>query len=173
MSRRVAVAGLAVVVILAGAGCRPSGNNGGAAGSEGAGITAPQVIDLGTAILVDGVQITVQDAKSARGFEFQAPASGYVFVAYEIRARAVDGDHLISSSAFTASADGSQQGRSTIVIADQWEPLLSFEDLKEGKTISGWIVFEVPEPGEYVELAYDARLFSGQPTFLLRTPCCD
>ena len=123
--------------------------------------------------MVDGVRITVLTVKSARGFEFQQPPAGYFFVAYEVAAGAVDDDHLVSSSDFTVSADGTRQGRSAFVIVDQWEPLLSFEEVKKGKTISGWIVFEVPEPAEYVELAYDARLFSEQPTFLLRSPCCD
>ncbi|MEP7227249.1 MAG: DUF4352 domain-containing protein [Gemmatimonadales bacterium] len=176
MKRRAAFASLVVLSILTAAGCRSSGNDGGAGASDEAGgvggDNAPKVIGLGTPVVVDGLQITVQDVKYSRGFEFQEPAAGYVFVAYKVSTRAVDGDQLVSSSTFTTSADGSRQGRSTIVITDQWEPLLSFEDLKQGNTIGGWIVFEVPNPDEYVELTYEASVFSDQPAFILRTRCC-
>lgn len=143
--------------------------NGDAPGQE----SGPRTATIGTPILVDGLEITVEDAKYAEGFQYQDPAAGHVFVGYEVRLRAVDGDHLVTSADFTASADGRRQGRSTIVVADDWEPTLNFEDLKEGNEISGWVVFEVPEPDEYIALSYESSVFSDGPDVVLRTRCCN
>jgi hypothetical protein len=79
----------------------------------------------------------------------------------------------VNSGDWSVAADGSQQGSWTLVIYDDWEPLLAFEELAEGNTITGWITFEVPEPDTFVELTYEESIFSSGPDLILRVSCCD
>jgi hypothetical protein len=175
---------VAVIVVLAvigslnrnpgggnGAGADPStGGNGGGAGGGG----GPTVAELNSPVTVGDVRVTITDAKFSRSInQFQEPAAGHVFVAFEVKVEAVSGDTFVNSGDWSVAADGSQQGSWTLVIYDDWEPLLAFEELAEGNTITGWITFEVPEPDTFVELTYEESIFSSGPDLILRVSCCD
>jgi hypothetical protein len=124
--------------------------------------TGPVQAKVGAPVTIEGVEVTIKDVQFSNGSEFLKPANGYVWVGYNIQLKALDGSKFISSSDWTALTDGDQQGKWTITGSEDWEPVLSLEELREGATTSGWVVFEVPEPDDYVRLVYDPSFFSDE-----------
>ena len=165
MKKLVIYGGIGVLVLAAlGAAAGGSGNNGvtpGVSASASQQAAAGSVkADLNTPVTVDGVELTILDAQASKGSEFIKPAAGYVFVGYKVRAKALDDSMFVSLSDFSALTDGNKQAKSTITGDKAWEPLLSVEEVRAGATTEGWVVFEAPEPQDFIRLVYDPSLLS-------------
>jgi hypothetical protein len=128
--------------------------------------TAP-VARLGKPIVVDGLQITVLKAQVSTGSTYFRPPSGYIWVGYKVRFKAIDGARTVSVSDWVTLADGSRQGEWTIASVDSWDPVIGLTELRQGASTTGWITFEVPKPKKYIRLIYDPSLFSDDPKLTL------
>jgi hypothetical protein len=122
----------------------------------------PVQAEVGTPVTIEGVEVTIKDVQFSEGGEFLKPADGYVWVGYNIGLKALDDNKFVSSGDWTALSDGNQQGKWTISGEDGWEPVLSLDELRAGAMTSGWVVFEVPKPKDFVRLIYDPSFFSDE-----------
>lgn len=124
-------------------------------------------------VRVDGLELTVLEAKSFRGTKSRQPVRGYVYVGYKLRIAAVDKQQRIISSNFRVHADGTKEGSFAFVAGNRaWEPTLPFDSLRKGESVTGWLSFQVPEPTRYVSLTYNADEFDTVPDIRLDFPCC-
>jgi hypothetical protein len=143
---------------------------GGAIATSGLG--GVRTATIGQAVTVEGLEITVLKAEFSRGLEFQKPAAGYVYVAFRIRVKAVSETQFVSSTDWTALADGTRQGQSAFVVNDAWTPSFPFDELRQGASAEGWVEFEVPTPTSFVRLIYEPSFFSDEVKLSIDTTCC-
>jgi len=146
------------------------GARGPGGGTGGGGIVSAT---LGQPIVVNGIEVTNLTYQFAASLQYQQPPAGTVFVAYKFQIRNTSRDQkFVGLNNFTIAADGSQQGQFGFAVNDAWQPALSIEQLAPGNTLTGWIVFTVPKPANYVLLTYRDNLFSGSPDVQWRMACC-
>ena len=118
-----------------------------------------QVGQVGTAITVDGLEITLLAAEVNAGSEYFPPKEGFTYLGLQFKIRAVDGDQLLSSGSFDAAAsDGLQYKSAFISGVDSWKPELLFEDIKAGQYVEGWIIYEI-KPGVPFSVTFDSSVF--------------
>lgn len=159
------IVGLVAVAAVAGQGNNPPGTspNSSPAGAnnndgDGGAVTAR----LNQPVTVEGVTITIKKAETSAGTEFIKPAAGQIYIGYLINYKADDEEQLVNSSDWTALSDGTKQGQWTVAGNEDWQPLLSFDQLRPNAETEGWVVFEVPEPQEFVRLEFDPSFFSSE-----------
>jgi hypothetical protein len=165
-----------VVLALAAVGALGKKDTPGIAGTTtqpGGGDAGARTARLNTPATIEGVEVTVAEASYRESIdEYQKPAAGYVFVAFKLRLTAIDAAKFVSANDWSVLADGTRQGKWTVVISDQWEPILSLEEVRPGATTEGWVVFEVPRPTSFVRLVYDPSFFSSDARLTLDVTCC-
>lgn len=108
---------------------------------------APQV-SLGEPVeFVDGTSVgllTVLAAEWLEPREYRKPAEGYEFLAIQVQFEAIQGSIRYSPvRSYLTDADA---GRYSFVLASQYEdhPQFEIEDLAQGETVTGWVLFEAP-----------------------------
>ena len=118
-----------------------------------------QVGQVGTAITVDGLEITLLAAEVNAGSEYFPPKEGFTYLGLQFKIQAVDGDQLLTSGSFDAAADDGLQYKSAFISGvDSWKPELLFEDIKAGQYVEGWIIYEI-KPGVPFSVTFDSSVF--------------
>ena len=118
-----------------------------------------QVGQVGTAVTVDGLEITLLAAEVNAGSEYFPPKEGFTYLGLQFKIRAVDGDQLLTSGSFDAAADDGLQYKSAFISGvDSWKPELLFEDIKAGQYVEGWIIYEI-KPGVPFSVTFDSSVF--------------
>lgn len=118
-----------------------------------------QIGQVGTAVTVDGLEITLLTAEVNSGSEYFPPKEGFTFLGLKFKALAVDGDQILTSGSFDAAADDGLQYESAFISGvDDWDPALYLEDIKSGQYVEGWIVYEI-KPGVPFSVTFDSSTF--------------
>ena len=118
-----------------------------------------QVGQVGTAVTVDGLEITLLAAEVNAGSEYFPPKEGFTYLGLQFKIRAVDGDQLLTSGSFDAAADDGLQYKSAFISGvDSWKPELLFEDIKAGQYVEGWIIYEI-KPDVPFSVTFDSSVF--------------
>jgi hypothetical protein len=130
-------------------------------------------IRLNEKVRVDGLELTVLEARSLPGKKTQQPAPGHVYVGYKLRVTAVDRQQRIIASNFKVHADGIREGSFAFLAGNRaWQPTLPFDSLRKGEAVTGWLSFQVPTPSRYVSLTYNGDEFDTLPDIKLDIACC-
>ncbi len=130
-------------------------------------------IRLNEKVRVDGLELTVLEAKSFQGTKSQRPTPGHVYVGYKLRIAAVDRQQRVISSNFRVHADGTKEGTFAFLAGNRaWEPTLPFDSLRKGEAVTGWLSFLVPRASRFVSLTYNGDEFDIEPDIKLDIPCC-
>ena len=122
-------------------------------------VNGEQIGQVGTAVTVDGLEITLLAAEVNSGSEYFPPKEGFTFLGLKFKALAVDGDQILTSGSFDAAADDGLQYESAFISGvDDWDPALYLEDIKSGQYVEGWIVYEI-KPGVPFSVTFDSSTF--------------
>ena len=122
-------------------------------------VNGEQIGQVGTAVTVDGLEITLLAAEVNSGSEYFPPKEGFTYLGLKFKALAVDGDQILTSGSFDAAADDGLQYESAFISGvDDWDPALYLEDIKSGQYVEGWIVYEI-KPGVPFSVTFDSSTF--------------
>lgn len=122
----------------------------------------------------ESLLITVERAAHHASFpgEFGAdePASGNVFYTFFVKYEGLGAGGNYNPFDWQVFA-GNQAARNAFVLNGP-EPALSSGSLPNGRTVSGWLVYEGPADPGNVTLSYEGNVFNDEPVFEVTVPCC-
>lgn len=155
------------IIVLSAIGCTNGGN---ATGGESTpdptsnvsptqDVSGEQVGKIGTAVTVDGLELTLLEAETNAGSEYFPPKKGFTYLGLKFKALAINGDQILTSGSFDVAADDGLQYESAFISGvDNWDPALYLEDIKSGQYVEGWVVYEI-KPGVPFSVTFDSSTF--------------
>ncbi|MGO9180067.1 MAG: DUF4352 domain-containing protein [Candidatus Limnocylindrales bacterium] len=130
------------------------------------------VIALGKVGHTAHTELVVLASQYATTGQYINPPAGDVWVAFKVKVTAEADDQTVSVSNFTAAADGTEQGQMGFADISDWQPALTIATINAGRSVTGWLVFEVPTPKKFVELDYTSSILGGAPELVFEESCC-
>lgn len=155
------------IIVLSAIGCANGGSSTGGGStpdptnnvSPTQDVSGEQVGQIGTAVTVDGLELTLLKAVTSAGSEYFPPKDGFTYLGLKFKARAINGDQILTSGSFDVAADDGLQYESAFISGvDNWDPALYLEDIKSGQYVEGWIVYEI-KPGVPFSVTFDSSTF--------------
>jgi hypothetical protein len=121
------------------------------------------------------IQVTVDEYHFARAYRSQLgaqrPDRGRLYYAFHVSYESVEGSPSFNQFDWQAFA-GAEILDTTFVVGDGPGDSLGSGSLPQGRTASGWLLFDGPdEPGIDVTLSYKAGMLD-EPIFEVKVECC-
>ena len=106
----------------------------------------------------DDVRVTIDEVRWGIGGDnqFSQPATGMTWVGVLVTYEAIVGEVFVSTARWVASDRDGWAYRATYALADV-EPDLRMQDLRAGSRTRGWVLFEVPEDTDWLELVEEGN----------------